>query len=77
MNFEASNDRRNPGPRGLDLGPCDRGLCAAQSGRDVARQPFFGSSASHLGVILPLVIALAILVLGIAALCVEYFRRDD
>lgn len=37
----------------------------------------FWSSAVQLGVIVPLVLSLAILALGIAVMCVEYFRKDQ
>lgn len=36
----------------------------------------FWSSASQLGVIVPLVISLIGLALGVAIMCVEYFRKD-
>lgn len=36
----------------------------------------FWSSASQLGVILPLIISLIILALGIVIMCIEYFRKD-
>ncbi|MCM1128035.1 MAG: hypothetical protein NC429_16395 [Lachnospiraceae bacterium] len=36
----------------------------------------FWSSASQLGVIVPLVISLIILALGIVIMCIEYFRKD-
>ena len=36
----------------------------------------FWSSASQLGVILPLIISLIILTLGIVIMCIEYFRKD-
>lgn len=36
----------------------------------------FWSSASQLGVIVPLTISLIILALGIVIMCVEYFRKD-
>lgn len=36
----------------------------------------FWSSASQLGVILPLILSLIILALGIVIMCIEYFRKD-
>lgn len=36
----------------------------------------FWSSASQLGVIIPLVISLIGLALGVVIMCVEYFRKD-
>ena len=36
----------------------------------------FWSSASQLGVIVPLIISLIILTLSIIIMCIEYFRKD-
>lgn len=36
----------------------------------------FWSSASQLGVIVPLIISLIILALSIIIMCIEYFRKD-
>lgn len=36
----------------------------------------FWSSASQLGVIVPLIISLIVLALGILIMCIEYFRKD-
>ncbi|MCM1049552.1 MAG: hypothetical protein NC433_14135 [Clostridiales bacterium] len=36
----------------------------------------FWSSASKLGLIVPLVISLIILAFGIVIMCIEYFRKD-